>query len=208
MCKLNILCHQKDGECRCNQPKSAFVSNPKPQNGLLCAILSFIKTQPEIMKSLTETSCEHKVEDSLQSVLTTVSLNLGDHSPTQNSSQEGVADYSVNLISDLPSKFIVGRGFPLMVETVDRSSHRMPGEDNLLYQVAIVDRETNKDLELLGEISITGVALFRKLVIQAPHKSAALVIRVKDREDINPLSLEIRIRGKNSCKVPNKACLA
>lgn len=208
MCKLNILCHQKDGECSCNQSKSTFVPNPKPQNGLLCAILSFIKTQPEIMKSLTETSGENKVEDSIHSASTIVSLEVADHSPTQNSSQEGVADYSVNLISDLPSKFTVGRGFPLMVETVDRSSKRVPDEDNLLYQVAIVDRETTKDLELLGEISTTGVALFRKLVIQAQHKSAALVIRVKGREDVNPLSFEIRIRGKTSCKAANQACPA
>lgn len=199
MCKLNISCHQKDGECNCNQSKSEFVPNPKSQNGLLCAILSFIRTQPEIMKSLAETSGEMKEGDSAELASTNATLCVADRSPTQNSSQDGVTDYSVNLISDLPTKFSVGRGFALMVESVDHSSRRIPNEDNLFYQVVIVDRKTSEDLEFLGEICTAGVALFRKLVIKSYHKSASLLIRVKDRDDISPLSFQIRIGGKKSC---------
>jgi hypothetical protein len=155
------------------------------------------------MKSLTETSNEVKTEDSIQGS-SPASLEILDHSPTHNSIQEEVAEYSVNIISDLPSKFITGRGFPLLVEVLNKSSHRLASEEKLTYQALLLNQTDGKELEVLGEVTTNGAALFRKLIIKSELKSASLLIRVSGRPDISHFSHDIKIRSKKTCSEPNR----
>ena len=56
MCKLNLLCKEPDGQCNCARKASKISELNKSSCGLLCSILSYLKTQPEILRSLSESS--------------------------------------------------------------------------------------------------------------------------------------------------------
>lgn len=192
MCKFNILCKSPDGQCKC----SLSINTGKAQNvisDLLGSILEFIKSQPEIMNSITKNSNEP--QNSPYSGLTLVDTNksLDPASPIQ------ASDHSIILLSDLPSKITLGRSFHLLVETIDKNLIKSILDAPTTFQVCLIGKTHGEEI-ILGELETTGTGLFKKLIINQKVENPVLVIRAKNRPDLLEFSqkISLKIRKKYS----------
>ena len=196
MCKLNILCKQADGKCNCSQKSTIVAENQSQYNGLLCSILAYIKDQPDIMRALSESN-KVPVDDMTSSVIDmNPTITLRESPPTEYSSLEEGDELSINLLSSLPSKITLGRGFSLMAEIVDKNFLRVPLTKPLIFQVLLIGKNDNQEKALLAEVETTGVALFKKLVIDENIPDCLLSIRIKENPKIASKSLKIKFKPK------------
>ena len=185
MCKLNLHCSKDDGECNCHKSGSQLIQSNKTSNSLLCSILSLIKAQPEIMEALST-----KKQESLD-LLETPSLNS-----ISLTTQDTLAQYKVNIISEVPSVLILGRGFPLMAEIVDCSSNRADfGE--VSFKATLEDDDGNEKV-VLGQVKSSQTAFFRKLVVTCEDSDLNLVISAEGKDDIAAFKKKIRIKSRKS----------
>ena len=195
MCKLNIFCKEADGECGCIQRNSKAVKTVH-YSGLLCSILTYIKEQPEIMKSLSESN--HIPIENVISVMPVIdtTLDLKESPTTQECSQEGITDLSIYLLCDVPSKWTVGRGISIMAEIVDKDFGKNKMIIPVIFQACLIDKDTGEDKLLLGEVETNGVAFFRKLIVNQEIDNVCLAVRVKERNDIAQFVKDIKLKPR------------
>lgn len=197
MCKLNILCKQMDGHCTCHEKNPRALTSSKPHSGLLCSILSFIKDQPQILESLSKTS-NIPIESVLSSFSTMESpSNSFPSSPTQENSFEE-SDLKVNILSDIPSRVVVGKGFSMMAEIVDKNIVKANLQSPETFQVVVVGKNDGLDKLVVGEIETSGVALFRKLVVNEEIPDCSLVVRIKGKSEITQFCQDIEMRSRKT----------
>ena len=125
--------------------------------------------------------------------------------PPSSSEIEMIHDYSISVLSDPPSNVLLGRGFSLMVEILDKALLKAEMPSPVTFQALLVDKNSGQEGVILGEIESTGTALFRKLVVNQEVKAARLVVRVKEREDIAVFSKSIRVKMRKSDSLIKKA---
>ncbi|OMJ95790.1 hypothetical protein SteCoe_681 [Stentor coeruleus] len=199
MCKLNILCKQQDGHCTCHQKTPRSLTTSKPHSGLLCSILSFIKDQPQILESLSKTSSIpietvlssfSSIEDPLNSL--PIQENAFEESDIQES------DIQINLLSDIPNRIVVGKGFSMMAEIVGKNLVKVDLQNPETFQVVVVGKNDGLDKLVIGEIETSGVALFRKLVINEEISDCLLVVRIKGKSEITQFCQDIKIRSRKT----------
>ena len=183
MCKLNILCSQEDGKCNCHNRKPDNFSSSKASSNLLCSILSFISSQPEVIKSMKE----GKIDQDLSSV-PLFPLEISENLATE--TKEGL---TVNLLNDLPSKIYVNKPFSLMIEIVDGRFNRVQFDEMVLFEVALVRKDDGSDVGLLGSCESTGIALFKRLVVEQKTENCLLVVRTPNRKDICYFSADVKV---------------
>jgi hypothetical protein len=196
MCKINILCKQLDGQCNCHKQNIRALENTRPHSGLLCSILSYIKDQPEILKSLSETS--QVSIDNILSKFSSIDNEFENTSPTQASLQDGATDLQVNIINDLPNRIIVGKTFPLMAEITDKYLVKADILCSETFQVVLVGKKDGLDKLVLGEVKTDGVALFRKVRIDEEVGECNLVVRIKGKSEITQYCQEIEVRARRT----------
>lgn len=198
MCKLNILCKQLDGQCDCHQKNTRALEGSQVHSSLLCSILSFIKDQPEIMKSLSEAS--NIPIDHVLSSFTTIENTFGTVSSpqTQDSLLENSTDLQVNVISDIPSRIFIGKRFSLMAEIVNSNLVKAQLEEPQSFQVVLVGRRDGLEKLVVAEELTSGVALFRKIVINEEITDCSLVVKIKGKSEITQFSQDIEIKSKKS----------
>lgn len=196
MCKINILCKQLDGQCNCHKQSLRAIENTSPHSGLLCSILSYIKDQPEILKSLSETS--HVSIDNILLKFSSIDNEFESKSSTQASLQDGATDLQVNILSDLPSRIIIGKTFPLMAEITDRNLVKVDMLSSETFQVVLVGKKDGLDKLVVGEVKTDGVALFRKLRIDEEVGECNLVVRIKGKSEITQYCQEVEIKARKT----------
>lgn len=213
MCKLNILCKQQDGQCNCHQKNPRALGNSQYNSGLLCSILTFIKDQPEIIKSLSETS-NVPIDQILASFSGMDQASIEDSSMTDEVSTHcGTADLQINILSDIPNRVVVGKSFPIMAEVVNKSIVKVDLSEPKTFQVVVVGRNDGLDKLVVAEEVAVGVALFRKIVVDREISECSLVVRIKGKSEITQFCQDIEIKSrrpkeKNSKKVKTDEILA
>ncbi|OMJ88059.1 hypothetical protein SteCoe_10041 [Stentor coeruleus] len=200
MCKLNLFCKQPDGHCTCHQKNTQSLSTSKPHSGLLCSILSFIKDQPQILESLSKAS-----NIPIESVLSSFSsMENPTNSFPSSSIKENtleVSDFQVNILSDIPNRVVIGKGFSMMAEIVDKNLVKIDFKSPETFQVVVVGKNDGLDKLVVGEIETSGVAFFRKLVVNEEISDCSLVVRIKGKSEITQFCQDIEIRSKTSKKI-------
>ncbi|OMJ95159.1 hypothetical protein SteCoe_1533 [Stentor coeruleus] len=198
MCKLNILCKQLDGQCDCYQKNTRALEVSQAHSSLLCSILSFIKDQPDIMRSLSESSSIPI--DHVLSSFSTIENTFGTVSSpqTQDSSIEISTDLQVNVISDIPSRIFIGKHFSLMAEIVNTNFVKAQLDEPQKFQIVLVGRRDGLEKLVAAEEVTSGVALFRKIVINEEITDCSLVVKIKGRSEITQFSQDVEIKSKKS----------
>ena len=83
-----------------------------------------------------------------------------------------------------------------MAEIVDKNFLRVPLTKPLIFQVLLIGKNDNQEKALLAEVETTGVALFKKLVIDENIPDCLLSIRIKENPKIASKSLKIKFKPK------------
>jgi hypothetical protein len=193
MCKLNILCSAEDGKCNCHKQKSDLLTSPKPHSNLLCSILSFISSQPEVLKAMTEGKVNPEEIPSVP--ISPLEIPLTE-------TQDVKEGLSVNLLNDLPSKIFVQKPFSLMIEIVDSKFNRVNFDEPVVFQVALVRKNDQSDFVVLGTCESNGIALFKRLEVLEKTENCLLVVRTPNRPDICYFAADVKIfNKKGKCKV-------
>ncbi|OMJ77297.1 hypothetical protein SteCoe_23120 [Stentor coeruleus] len=196
MCKLNILCKQQDGQCNCYQKNHRSLVNSQSQNGLLSSILNFIKDQPEIIKSLSETS-KIPIDEVLASFSSINQASIDDsYIKDETNTHYGIADLQINILSDIPNRIIVGKSFPIMAEVVNKSIVKVDLSEPETFQVVLVGKNDGLDKLVVAEEVTRGIALFRKIVINQEISQCALVVRIKGKSEITQFCQDIKIKSR------------
>lgn len=200
MCKLNIFCKEIDGKCNCGNTSPTCVEQAKPLNGLLCAILDYVKGQPEIWTSLVEDySClegplsqEYLENDRMQTV-----------SPTQASSLGEYEELLLENLGDPINTIFIGKCFSLMLEVSNRKFNRVKLANPIRAIVTLEDRVSSEVKLVLGEIQSTGTIFFKNLMATQEFENVRIAVRTS-HEDIQPYLQDVRIRKRKEKKNKSK----
>jgi hypothetical protein len=190
MCKLNIHCTKPEGKCNCTQGSLRSPDTIKQHQSLLCSIIQYIKNQPEILDMLSKSS-----NIPLESVISAFPIETNTLDSDKFCDEIDAAgpcnEFFINLLGDIPSRIVLGRAFPLMAEIVDKNFTRLVLPSPALFQVVIIDKVNGEEKRIIGEIAANELALFKKIVVNENYTNCLLVIRVKDRHDIEVYSQEV-----------------
>ena len=191
MCKLNILCKEPDGKCSCSGPSALFQEKSTPISGILVSILDFLRTQPEIMRSLHESSSQaHSSHSSSES------FTDRDSPITRDSSHEDAEDRSIQLLSEPIKKIAAGKSFSLLFNIIGTNSGLIKLSEPVTVTASIVGKYDIASKIELGRVATTGTIFFKKLVIPEVLKDALLVVTSTDDTDIRLYSQEIQINKR------------
>lgn len=146
MCKFNVMCQAKEGQCSCcgptmiyPQPVRSGLVPPSSDSALLYHLFSMVNQQNEVIRTLAEqtVSALKKVEllskgldpsFSLSEPMASVPVEeiaTSDHILTILCGPRNSHSYSLRLVSQLPSPAYKERAFSLMFEIVDRNENKV-----------------------------------------------------------------------------------
>ena len=181
MCKLNIQCSERDGECLCDSLSSHLLESPR--SSMLASILSHIKSQEEIMRGLIEDAggVYEVPEDS----------TIASASPVYDSPMHEFDYCSINLVSEVLKTVLVGRPFSMMFQILSNNREIKLDEPVNVY-LMLEDCFTGQIKQTLGRVESQGTALFKSITINQAESYVRLVVR-SDRDDIEPYYQDVRV---------------
>jgi hypothetical protein len=196
MCKLNILCKELDGKCSCSNPGGKILDKPKEHNGILSAILAYLRSQPDILRALREDPGAEERNGSRQQLIEEISAISSP--PTQAGSLDGVSEVSICLLSSSVPKIIVGKAFPLMLDLVESKSEAINLTQMTTFIAILAGKDDNSEKCRLGEVETTGTIFFRRLVVTKAYKDVNLVVKTKNESSIIPFVMQIQTRQRKA----------
>ena len=190
MCKLNIQCLKFDGECNCSASSELSHSSTSPVKSLLASILTHIKAQPGLWKSLEENPSTLKCPQ--PSHLT----HISSPSPSQNENfSEEFEKVSICLVSGLEKALVVGKPFSLLVD-FDKKRKVVENDEEVLFSVFVESRKDKAVSVLIGSARSKGAVIFKKLMVNQVLQNARIVIKADGVKGIEPFVKNVRIKEK------------
>ena len=201
MCKLNILCKEIDGKCSCSGPNSKFMDGSKPINGILASIINYVKSQPEIMRGLTENPASHQEE--AISLLQDLNESVSESPPTQAESQEGSGEYSISLVSHESIKVVLGKPFSLILQLTNQKFEKVTLNNPLVATASIVNKFNNEEKLRIGQVETTGTIFFKNLLISEEIRDSLIIIKI-NHDTALPFIQEIKVKQRKKIDFPTK----
>ena len=182
MCKLNLFCKELDGKCNCSGPSALFQEKSAPISGILVSIIDFLRTQPEIMRSLHESSSQ-----SLSGLASSADSFTDRESPiTRDSLHDEAEERSIGLLSEPVTKISTGKSFSLLFNIIGTNSGMVKLDSPITVTASIIGKFDKISRLELGQVQTTGAIFFKKLVVHETFED--VVMLVKSEEDTSVLS--------------------
>jgi hypothetical protein len=186
MCKLNLLCPGRDGECSCES--LAGFGQPNSCNSLLSSILFHIKSQADIFRGL--------VEDAGRTVEVPEDSTIASNSPEHESWMPEEDIWCINLVSETFETIQVGKPFSLMFE-ISSFNRDQRLEESVIVQLGLEDIKTGQMKIILSTLESQGTVFFRRVQISSPVSDVRLVVK-SNRLDIRPYLQNVSLINKPS----------
>jgi hypothetical protein len=220
-----MMCQENDENCTCcksslifPQAVRQFLPSSSSDSTLLYHLFSLVTHQNEVIRRLSEqTSLALKKVEILSKELETGSFSSPVHVPNEETptsdqifsllcGSKTSHQYSLRLVSQLPSPAYKERGFSLMLEIIDRNQCKANLHLPVKFKLAIFTAEnppkilkvnTAGDKIIRGtvEVDSNGVVLFKKVVVKEVtshfrNGSFFLVVLPKNSQEIRPFIIE------------------
>lgn len=241
MCNLNILCKVSDGSCRCCGAESSGIVKPVPiplinphEGALIMSLFKMITQQNEMIRKISEDA--RLTAEKINSL--SENLGLKQSKQVEFSSEEVTNpekllkilcgdncqhDYSLELISELPSPAFKEKAFSMLLQIVDGTGQKVTLPTSAGFTIMLFTTEsppklmkvnTSGDKIMRGTTDADGnsTVLFRKIVIKEVTSHFRngcffLVVAAKNLSNVKPLivpNFVIKARKLNGDGVPRK----
>lgn len=235
MCNLNLFCRVSDGSCKCCASEPSGVVKPVPiplmgpqEGNLVLSLFKMIAQQNEVIKKISEDArlTAEKINLLSQSLgfKSVGNVECGSDEVTNTEKLMKVLcgenahhEYSLKLISQLPSPAYKERGFSMLLQITDLEGEKTSILNNVGFSIMLFTTEsppklmkvnTSGDKIMRGTIEADGTStvFFRKIVIKEVTSHFRngcffLVVAAKNADNIRPLIIPdfvIKARKLNS----------
>lgn len=194
MCNLNMLCKVSDGSCACHSPDKIAKPIPipvpllNPQEGaLVLSIFNLINQQKELIRKISEDSQTTnekilKIRQKLNLKSTQIETTSEDTTnPDQLlkllTNQPDSFQFTLQLLSDLPSPAYKEKPFSMLLQIVDHEEKRVCLEANTLFNIKLFTSENppkamktsmsgDKVVRGTSEVEANSSVFFKNIVIK------------------------------------------